>query len=225
MQMTPEPDGAPEVRAGVGRRERKKLRTRQVISDLATEMFIERGFDHVTVAEVAKAADVAVQTVFNHFPAKEDLFFDSHDWWQGPAQVIRDTPLPEPPSGGEVVDALEGHYLEGIRGRLRSGQLATWKAFARTIEESPALLARRRKNAEEMEALMVEALLERDPGVSPLLAQLVAAQYAAAQKVLEAELARLLPDNPNGVQVAHVEEALEQAVSVVFGALRHGLRL
>lgn len=243
------------METGVGRRERKKLRTRQVISDLATELFIERGFDHVTVAEVAKAADVAVQTVFNHFPAKEDLFFDAQDWWLGPAQAIRETPAPEPPPGvaapaaagasqlagaaagrsrqgvsaggavgGEVVDALERHYLEGIRGRLRSGQLATWKAFARTIEESPALLARRRKNAEEMEALMVEALLERDPRLSPLLARLLAAQYAAAQKVLEAELARLLPDNPNGVQLAHVEEALEQAVSVVFGALRHGLR-
>ncbi|MEU4393588.1 TetR/AcrR family transcriptional regulator [Kribbella sp. NPDC023855] len=225
MEMTPELHGTPDVETGVGRRERKKLRTRQLISDLATEMFMERGFDHVTVAEVAKAADVAVQTVFNHFPAKEDLFFDAQDWWQGPAQAIRETPVPAAPAGGEVVDALEKHYLQGIRGRLRSGQLATWKAFARTIEESPALLARRRRNAEEMEALMVEALLERDPRVSPLLAQLLAAQYAAAQKVLEAELARLLPDSPNGVQLAHVEEALEQAVSAVFGALRHGLRL
>jgi uncharacterized protein involved in exopolysaccharide biosynthesis len=76
-----------------------------------------------------------------------------------------------------------------------------------------------------MERLMVEALRERDPQLSPLLAQLLAAQYGAAQKVLEAELARLLPDNPNGVQVARVQEELERAIAVVFGALRHGLRL
>lgn len=170
-----------------------------MISDLATELFIERGFDHVTVAEVAKAADVAVQTVFNHFPTKEDLFFDIHGWWQGPAQAIRETPLPTTPSAdasAEVVERLERHYLEGVRARLRSGQLVTWKAFTRTIEESPALLARRRKNAEEMETLMVEALLERDPRLSPLLARLLAAQYAAAQKVLEAEARPTTPGQP-----------------------------
>jgi len=205
----------------LGRRERKKLRTRQLISDVATDLFIERGFDHVTVAEVAKAADVAVQTVFNHFPAKEDLFFDEQGWWLGPAQVIRETPA----GAGivEVIDALEQHYLSGIRNRLTSGHLVTWKAFARTIEESPALLARRRRNAEEMEELLVEALQERDMRLTPLQARLLAAQYGAAQKVLEAELARGLPEKPSGVQVAHAEEALGKAVGIVFGALKHGL--
>jgi AcrR family transcriptional regulator len=62
-----------------GLRERKKLATRQAISDLATRMFIERGFDNVTVAEIAEAANVAKMTVFNYFPRKEDLFFDRED--------------------------------------------------------------------------------------------------------------------------------------------------
>jgi AcrR family transcriptional regulator len=206
----------------LGRRERKKLQTRQLISDVATELFIERGFDHVTVAEVAKAADVAVQTVFNHFPAKEDLFFDEQGWWLGPARVIRETPAGA--GIGDVIEALEQHYLSGIRNRLTSGQLVTWKAFTRTIEESPALLARRRKNAEEMEELLVEALQERDAQLTSLQAQLLAAQYGAAQKVLEAELARVLPEKPSGVQVAHADEALGKAVGIVFGALRHGLQ-
>jgi len=205
---------------GVGRRERKKLRTRQLISDVATGLFIERGFDHVTVAEVARAADVAVQTVFNHFPAKEDLFFDEQGWWLGPAHAIRETP-----AGADVIEALEQHYLSELQTRLRSGHLNTWKEFTRTIEESPALLARRRKNAEEMETLMVEALQERDRHLEPLMARLIAAQYAAAQKVLEAELARLLPSNPSGVQLAHVDGALTKAVTIVFGALKQGLRV
>ncbi|WP_203589765.1 TetR/AcrR family transcriptional regulator [Streptomyces sp. SID13031] len=212
-----------------GRRERKKLQTRQLISDAATTLFIERGFDHVTVAEVAKAADVAVQTVFNHFPAKEDLFFDEQGWWLGPAQTIREAPPSTGASGAsglaDVLEALEQHYLNGIRLRLQSGHLATWKAFSRTIEESPALLARRRKNAEEMETLMVEALQERDPRLTGLPAQLIAAQYAAAQKVLEAELARVLPEHPDSSQVADAEKALEQAVAVAFGALKHGLQV
>jgi AcrR family transcriptional regulator len=202
-----------------GRRERKKLQTRQLISDVATGLFMERGFDHVTVAEVAKAADVAVQTVFNHFPTKEDLFFDEDGWWLGPGRALR-----EAAAGAGAIEVLEQHYLNEVRMRLASEHLATWKAFARTIEQSPALLARRRKNAEEMELLMVEVLRERDPRLDPLLAHVIAAQYQAAQKVLEAELARVLPENPHAGQVAQVEQSMERAIGVVFGALKQGLQ-
>src|SRR6187402_1894497 len=58
------------------RRSRKRLVTRQSISDAATLLFIERGFDQVTVDEIAEVADVGRMTVFNHFPRKEDMFFD-----------------------------------------------------------------------------------------------------------------------------------------------------
>jgi AcrR family transcriptional regulator len=203
----------------VGRRERKKQQTRQLISDVATGLFMERGFDHVTVAEVAKAADVAVQTVFNHFPTKEDLLFDEDAWWLGPVRAIR-----EADPGAGVVEVLEQYYLDELRMRLRSEHLVTWKAFARTIEESPALLARRRKNAEEMEVLMVQALQDRYPQLDPLGARVLAAQYQAAQKVLEAEFARVLPERPEAGQVARYEEAMEEAADVVFGALKHGWR-
>ncbi len=57
-------------------RSRKRLATRQGISNAATRLFAERGFDRVTVDEIAAAADVGRMTVFNHFPRKEDLFFD-----------------------------------------------------------------------------------------------------------------------------------------------------
>ena len=60
----------------MGLRESKKLHTRQVIADAAMQLFAQRGFDHVTVAEVAEAAAVSEKTVFNYFPTKEDLFFD-----------------------------------------------------------------------------------------------------------------------------------------------------
>jgi AcrR family transcriptional regulator len=58
------------------RRSRKRLATRQGISNAATRLFLKRGFDHVTVDEIAHAADVGRMTVFNHFPRKEDMFFD-----------------------------------------------------------------------------------------------------------------------------------------------------
>lgn len=188
-----------------GRRERKKQQTRQAISDVATALFLERGFDAVTVAEVARAADVAVQTVFNHFPAKEDLFFDQDGWWAGPAQAIRDAD-----HGADPVDVLEAYYQDQLRERLESGHLATWKQFVQTIEDSPALLARRRQNAAEMETLLTEALRER--GAYGLRSRMIAAQFAAAQKVLEEVL------------MEESEEAeLEQTVTQVFSLLRHGL--
>ncbi len=62
--------------SAVERRTRKRLVTRQTISDVATRLFFERGFDHVTIDEIAEAADVGRMTVFNHFPRKEDMFFD-----------------------------------------------------------------------------------------------------------------------------------------------------
>jgi len=61
------------------RRTRKRLATRQSISDTATRLFLQRGFDSVTIDDIAAAADVGRMTVFNHFPRKEDMFFDREE--------------------------------------------------------------------------------------------------------------------------------------------------
>ncbi|GAA2814346.1 hypothetical protein GCM10010522_34890 [Kribbella solani] len=200
----------------LGRRERKKQQTRQAISAVATTLFLERGFDAVTVAEVARAADVAVQTVFNHFPAKEDLFFDESEWWQGPARAIRAAPADANP-----VDVLESTYLAETRDRVNVGHLVTWKQFMRTIDNSPALLARRRLVAAELETSLTVALDDRDP--DHLRNRLIAALYAAAQKVLEERLMQVLPDDPGPEQLTSAQAELEQAVRQVFAVLRRGL--
>src|SRR5689334_9757687 len=86
-QVTPRPRGNHPARTAA----RKKTQTRLAISNVATQLFIERGFDHVTIAEVAAAANVSVNTIFNYFANKEELFFDrGEEVAEEPSRIVRD---------------------------------------------------------------------------------------------------------------------------------------
>jgi AcrR family transcriptional regulator len=76
---SPTAPSAPSGTDKPGRRERKKAATRKAISDAATLLFVEHGFDHVSTKQVADAADVSPTTVFAHFPTKEMLVFDEDE--------------------------------------------------------------------------------------------------------------------------------------------------
>src|ERR1700723_2371425 len=91
-------------------RERKKAKTRLAISNLATKMFIERGFDDVTVAEVAATADVSVATIFNYFETKEDLFFDR----DGETIEAQRRCVLERKAGETIASALHRGFLAAI---------------------------------------------------------------------------------------------------------------
>ena len=131
-----------------GLRERKKQLTRQQISAVATDLFLERGFDEVTVAEVARAANVSTKTVFNYFPRKEDLFFD-----RGPeaaalvTRALRGRAEGEGPLRAFVRligrQVAAGHPL----GRMVAADVPFW----RTVAESPTLRARIRELVQEAE--------------------------------------------------------------------------
>ena len=83
-------------------RDSKKRETRQRISDVATGLFYARGFDAVTVEEVAAAANVSKMTVFNYFARKEDLLFDRED----ELKLLLREALAERPKGQSPIDAL-----------------------------------------------------------------------------------------------------------------------
>ena len=140
--------------------------TRARLSDLATEMFLERGFDRVTVAEVAAAAGVSKVTVFNRFARKEDLLLD-----RGPEAIslIRDA-LQTRPSGSSPTQALRAlavdlletrHPLSGVSDDDGGADLP----FLRMVMDSPALVARARELGGEIEAELAR-LLAAEPAVA-----------------------------------------------------------
>jgi AcrR family transcriptional regulator len=124
----------------VGRRERKKLQTRQLLADTARRLFAERGFEQVSVAEVAREADVAEATVFNYFPSKEDLVFSGLERFEDELlATIRDRPR------GETILQAFGRFVLQPRGFLaaRDQQAAErLLEISGMIAQSPALRAR-----------------------------------------------------------------------------------
>lgn len=118
----------------MGLRETKKLATRQQIADVAMRLFVQRGFDRVTVAEVAAEAGVSEKTVYNYFPTKEDLFFDEvPERARMIAEAIRSRP------DGEAIVTTLRRMQVGECARLTSPGFAV---FARILEDSPALQAK-----------------------------------------------------------------------------------
>ncbi|MEU8356552.1 TetR/AcrR family transcriptional regulator [Nonomuraea sp. NPDC048882] len=178
-----------------GLRERKKRETRERISDVATGLFLARGFDNVTVAEVAQAADVSVNTVFNYFSTKEDLFADRYDLVVDlPQQVLRER-LP----GEGVVRAFRRDYLGAIETRdWRYGLNAGNDAFSRVINDSPALTARLRDVHLQREQGLARALAgELGAGPDDVVPRVAAAQILAVTRLLsERALAMMLAGEP-----------------------------
>ncbi|PRB10266.1 TetR/AcrR family transcriptional regulator [Microbacterium sp. MYb62] len=123
---TPEP---------LGRRERKKAATRKTISDVATVMFLERGFDNVSIREVADAADVSPTTVFAHFPQKEALVFDEDDEQRDRlVSAVRDRP-----AGSTINRAIHDFYAAELRANVDEHGNDATRIFMRFLNETPAL--------------------------------------------------------------------------------------
>lgn len=115
-----------------GRRERKKAATRASIVEAAHELFLERGFDAVSVREIADRADVSPTTVFTHFPHKEALAFGDEDERHGKLAAAITGRAP----GTSISAALKAHYLAEIAGFETEPQ----KSILTLMEQTPALI-------------------------------------------------------------------------------------
>ncbi|MEU4494596.1 TetR/AcrR family transcriptional regulator [Streptomyces sp. NPDC023998] len=171
-----------------GLRERKKRQTRQHISDMATGLFLERGFDAVTIAEIADAADVSVNTVYNYFPAKEDLFLDrSKGIVERLSRFVR---------GRDIGESAADAVLRELREQVETvspavGLMEGYDRFLRVIHGAHTLRSRLwRIQQEALEHL--EDTLRQETGAAPddTLATLVAGQLAWVQATLMGAIGR-----------------------------------
>ena len=108
--------------ASSGLRERKKARTRRLIADTAARLFADRGYEHVAVTDVARAAEVAEQTVYNYFPTKQQLVTDREEQIQDRlCDLIRSRPPAITPAA-----SIRDFVLENVTG-IRSIAPELWR--------------------------------------------------------------------------------------------------
>jgi AcrR family transcriptional regulator len=153
-------------------RERKKQRTRELIAQTARRLFKERGFDAVTVEDVARAAEVSRKTVFNYFPTKEDLFFSGFEAFQQRLLAA----VREREAGESMISAFS-RFLTGSGGLLADPDPAAVERLYeinRLITDSPALLARERQicadSTDALAALISDEIGARPGNIGPRVA-------------------------------------------------------
>ncbi|MDL4774945.1 TetR/AcrR family transcriptional regulator [Actinomadura xylanilytica] len=178
-----------------GLRERKRERTHRALSDAAIALFLKHGFDRVSVADVAAAAEVSKPTLFKYFATKEDLVLHRVTDHRGEsARVVRDAP-DRPP-----LTALRRHFLDGLRRHDPVTGLSDAPevlAYHRMVFATPSLLARLAEHAAREEEELAAALAERrgpgDAGAD-LTSGPAAAQVIAVMRVLARANWRALAD-------------------------------
>jgi AcrR family transcriptional regulator len=198
-----------------GLREQKKQATRRHISDVATMLFVARGFESVTVAEIAEAANVSKMTVFNYFPRKEDLFLDRL------ADRIADLrqAIGGAGPGESLVTVMRRYHHELLAARNPlSGIAENASAFWQVVLDSPALMTRLHEQSHEIQDAVTVALAERtgEHARSRLAAGLLAATVTS---VFDIALRRLL----DGADVERVRREQAGVIDEAFDLLEHGI--
>src|SRR5215831_4003733 len=206
----------------MGLRELKKEQTRQHIADTAFRLFTDRGFDRVTVAEIAREAQVAEATVFNYFASKEDLFY-----WRLEAFGARlaDAVGARPP-GEPVLAAFRRALLAegGLLAQVEAGDaqaLERLRTINRMISDSPALRAQEQqaftRNADALAALLAA---ETGAPADDLRPQVAANALLGVHRALIDYIRRRLS---SGDEPGRLAAEVRKLTTAAFALLEHGL--
>lgn len=200
-----------------GLRERKKNATWELLRKTALDLFEERGFENVSVAEIAAAAEVSKATVFNYFPAKEDLVIGGMKHHTGDAaRIVRERRRGQTPHG-----ALCEHYLQLLDRNAPQVGLSDHPVFLRVqhlIMATPSLRISAMDYRRQASVQLAAALVEE--GNSELTSRLVASQLLHTQHILvEVNVRRLLAGDP----IDDIRLAAVNAAHHAFGLLEHGI--
>jgi AcrR family transcriptional regulator len=194
------------ITAGMSLRQRKKQLTRQALLDAADRLFEARGYDHVTVAEIADAANISVKTLFTYFASKEDLAFADESRLRGAITGA----ITGSPDGVGPVDAAAAELRRMVQGADRNGRLDGVEGYHRAFGDSPALQSRLRRMWSGYEDAVTAAVLSRHPGTGPAAARLEAMLVIALVRSLTTaevrELIRAAAD-PRAALVTWIDAA------------------
>jgi AcrR family transcriptional regulator len=191
-----------------GLRERKKRETRDALTCAALELFVERGYDETTLAEIADAAGVSTRTIFAYFPSKEDILFST-------IEVMRDAlarALAERPSGTDALTALREFILSSAHQKTELDH-----KLGQVIACDATLSSHKRARISQLQEVLAAAIAD-DLGVGPddLRPQIAAASLTAAFEVLERQ--------DRGASTVPTNEEIAAAIDPVISFVRAGLR-
>ncbi len=199
-----------------GLRERKKEQTRQGISAAARRLFFERGYDAVTVAQVAEEADVSEATVFNYFRTKEELFFSGmHSFEAGLVDAVR-----QRAPGQSVLSAFRRHLLDNLV-RLSDRRTAQGIAAAAKVIGSSADLQSKEREVLAHHTKALAAVIADDPGGDRELEAVVVATALMGVHIALVELARKLA--LDGVAGDRLADAVKTQGALALDRLEEGL--
>ena len=201
-------------------RERRRAELRQQLSDTATALFLERGFDDVTVSDVARACGVTEKTVFNHFRTKEALLVDR--WPDITSRVSEQLGDPSRPAVAAVLEVLD-RELDELTGHGTASEehLDSVRRFGVLVATTPALLDYRRQALDQLTEVIHAALAVRgdipssDPGL-----RITAVALAGLFQVFYRSLAARLPGHDAATCRRRVRADVRQAARLLRGGIR-----
>ena len=207
----------------MGLRERKKQQTRRKLIYTAVELVSSRGFDNVTVAEIAEAAEVSKMTVFNYFGSKEELLMSAPEQHvDDPADAVRDRRI-----GQTALDAVREYFLAGLeRGEPATG--LTDSPVARKLQviatQVPSLQVRWAAHVLRIQRRLAEYLATED-GCDPFGAEVIAAQIEGVRMALVRDnITRMVAGEPAGDVYPEARAKAERAFDLLASGLGDVLR-